>query len=126
MKRLLDKKDENDNLTKKNKSDLEDGLVFSKPWQNSDALLIVEGKELHVHTLILSIASPVFERMFNGSFKEAETKRVILEGKSYEMVENMMRQIYPVEPVEICITCYFLSFHSNSHLFVFHNYTLFL
>ena len=54
MKRLLDEKDEKDNLTKKNKSCHEDESMFSKPWQNSDAVLIVEGKELHVHTLIFT------------------------------------------------------------------------
>ena len=67
--------------------------IFSKPWQKSDAVLIVENKELHVPSATLSQASPVFQRMFNGSFKEAETKRVTLEGKSYEMVEHILRII---------------------------------
>ena len=68
---------------------------FSKPWKGSDAVLIVEDKELNVHTAVLSLASPVFEAMFNGSFKEAQTKRVTLEGKSYELVEEMLRFLYP-------------------------------
>ena len=68
---------------------------FEKPWQNSDAVFIVEDKELHVHSTILSLASPVFDKMLNGDFKEAQTKQVRLEGKSYPMVEHMLKLIYP-------------------------------
>ena len=68
---------------------------FSKPWQNSDVVLVVEEKELHVHLMILSLASPVFETMFNGSFKESQTKRVTLEGKSFDLIEQMLTVIYP-------------------------------
>ena len=68
---------------------------FSKPWRDSDAILVVEEKELHVHTNILSIASPVFDNMFNGKFKEAQTKRVPLPGKSFHIIEQMLKIIYP-------------------------------
>ena len=68
---------------------------FKKPWQNSDVVLIVEDEELHVHSTILSLASPVFDKMLNGDFKEAQTKQVRLEGKSYQMVEHMLKLIYP-------------------------------
>ena len=100
---------ENDR-TKQNKICQYEELMFSNPWQNSDAVLIVEGNELHVHTLVLSIASPVFERMFNGNFKEAETKRVTLEGKLYDMVKHMLKLVYPADYVEIRIFI-FISFH---------------
>ena len=69
--------------------------AFSKPWQNSDSVLVVEEKELHVHSMILSIASPYFDKMFNGNFKESQTKRVSLEGKSFGIVEQMLKHIYP-------------------------------
>ena len=69
---------------------------FSKPWQNSDAVLVVEEKELHVHSNILSIASPYFDKMFNGNFKESQTKRVTLEGKSFDAIEQMLKHIYPM------------------------------
>lgn len=68
---------------------------FSQPWKNSDAVLVVEEKELHVHTTILSLASPVFEKMFDGNFKESQTKRVELHEKSYELVEHILKLIYP-------------------------------
>ena len=68
---------------------------FHEAWQNSDAVLIVEEKQLHVHSTILSLASPVFDKMFNGDFKEAQTKQVCLLGKSYQMVEHLLKLIYP-------------------------------
>ncbi|XP_066933601.1 uncharacterized protein [Clytia hemisphaerica] len=85
---------------------------FSKPWQNSDAVLIVEDRELHVHSMILSLASPVFDSMFNGSFKEAESKRVELAGKSYDLLEHLLKIIYPnfecgLEiKTDLCGNCY--------------------
>ncbi|XP_066933510.1 uncharacterized protein [Clytia hemisphaerica] len=72
-----------------------DASPFSKPWKGSDAVFIVEDKELHVHIQTLSLASPVFEKMFNGNFVEAQTKRVSLEGKSFKIVEAMLKFIYP-------------------------------
>ena len=68
---------------------------FSQPWQNSDAVLVVEEKELHVHSNILSNTSPYFDKMFNGNFKESQTKRVTLEGKSFDAIEQMLKIIYP-------------------------------
>ncbi|XP_066920286.1 uncharacterized protein [Clytia hemisphaerica] len=85
---------------------------FSKAWQSSDAVLVVEEKELHVHSMILSLASPYFDKMFNGSFKESQTKRVTLEGKSYESVEQMITIIYPNMDskfefkTKLCNVCY--------------------
>ena len=69
---------------------------FTQPWKNSDAILVVEDEELHVHSNILSMASPVFEAMFNGNFKEAGTKKVTLDGKNYDLIETMLSFIYPM------------------------------
>ena len=77
---------------------------FTKPWKNSDVVLIVEDKEIHVHSATLSMVSPVFEAMFNGNFKEAQTKRVVLEGKSYDVFLYMLRMIYPFEDIFLGIT----------------------
>ena len=68
---------------------------FDEEWQKSDAVLIVEEKQLHVHSIILSLASPVFDKMFNGDFKEAQDKQVSLRGKSHQMVEHLLKLIYP-------------------------------
>ena len=98
MKRaLVNIKDCGGTSSKKSKNeDLKD-CPYAKCWKGSDALLIVEGKELHVHSQTLSLASPVFEQMFNGHFLEGKTRRATLEGKSFELVEHMLNLIYPNE-----------------------------
>ena len=68
---------------------------FDEEWHQSDAVLIVEEKQLHVHSIILSLASPVFDKMFNGDFKEAQNKQVSLRGKSYQLVEHLLKLLYP-------------------------------
>ena len=84
-----------------NQMDEKKEIRFTEPWKNSDVVLVVEDKEIHVHSTTLSMVSPVFEAMFNGSFKEAQTKRVVLEGKSYDAFLYMLRMIYPFEDISI-------------------------
>ena len=68
---------------------------FDEVWQGSDAVLIVEEKQLHVHSKILSLASPVFDKVLNGDFKEAQNKQVSLQGKSHPVIEHLLKLIYP-------------------------------
>ena len=79
--------------------------MFSKPWQKSDAVLIVENKELYVHSQTLSLASPVFEKMFNGDLIEAQTRIVYLEGASYDLVKHLLKLIYPDDLVTLGKKC---------------------
>uniref|UniRef100_A0A7M5V3I0 BTB domain-containing protein n=1 Tax=Clytia hemisphaerica TaxID=252671 RepID=A0A7M5V3I0_9CNID len=85
-----------DKTSKQNNND-EDENMFVTPWKGSDGVLVVEDKEIHIHTTVLSLASPVFEKMFNGDFEEAQTKRVVLKDKEYDLIEHMLRIIYPVQ-----------------------------
>ena len=41
------------------------------------------------------VASPVFEKMFNGSFKESSTDEVPLPDKKLEEIQWMLDYIYP-------------------------------
>ena len=41
------------------------------------------------------VASPVFDAMFGGHFKEAKTSEVSLPGKKVEEIEWMLDFIYP-------------------------------
>ena len=82
-------------MNEKSKEVQKEKKPFDEVWQNSDAVLIVEKKKLHVHSTILSLASPVFDKMFNGDFKEAQNKQVSLQGKSYQVVEHLLKLIYP-------------------------------
>ena len=74
---------------------------FGKLWKNSDATIIVEDKVMYVHTIILSFASPVFERMFNSGFKESNEKKVELKEKKYKDVLHVIKMIYPQYKVDL-------------------------
>lgn len=43
-------------------------------------VLVVNGKKLYCNKAILSIWSPVFERMFNQNFKEKDSNEIQLPG----------------------------------------------
>ena len=68
---------------------------YSEPWDNSDAVLIVENEKFHVHKFILGMASPVFKRMFASDMKEGQTKTVNLPGKSSIIMVQFLDLIYP-------------------------------
>ena len=53
-------------------------LHFSKPWQFSDVVLVVEEDRFHVHRNILGIWSEVFTTMFTSGFKEKYSGEVPL------------------------------------------------
>jgi len=93
----LDNEQQPAEKTSKQNNNDEDEKMFVTPWKGSDGVLVVEDKEIHIHTTVLSLASPVFEKMFNGDFEEALTKRVVLKDKEYDLIEHMLRIIYPVQ-----------------------------
>ena len=68
--------------------------VFATPWDDSDLVLVVEDKELHVHRWILTIQSPVFKAMLDGHFKEASQNRVTLE-ENFESILKFLESLYP-------------------------------
>ncbi|KAK7502167.1 hypothetical protein BaRGS_00006531 [Batillaria attramentaria] len=65
----------------------------------SDLGLVVEGKKLHVHKMILATSSPVFKAMFfpesSTEFKEKNATELPLPGKNYDDVVNFLLQLYP-------------------------------
>jgi len=95
---------------KKIKSELssDEETEFYKGWKNADVVLIVEDKSLHVHSQVLSIASPVFERMFQSKFKEGRTKQVDMKEKKKKDVMNMLKMLYP--SMEIKLGLYMLGY----------------
>ena len=70
-------------------------LDFSQPWTISDLVLVVEGKRFHVHRCILSMCSPVFDRMLTSDFKEKNASEIPLPGKKADEIEELLRAIYP-------------------------------
>ena len=68
---------------------------FASPWNGSDLVLVVEDQELHVHKWILTMQSPVFEAMFDGHFKEASQDKIILKEKSFRLMVQFLKVLYP-------------------------------
>ena len=69
--------------------------VFSQPWKDSDVVLVVDGKEFHVHRTILAMHSDVFKAMFNGDFKDATKDRIELKDDNYEAMLLFLKLLYP-------------------------------
>ena len=68
---------------------------FSEPWEDSDVVLVVEDKEFHVHRCILSEQSPVFDAMFNGSFKDSTQEKIELKNDKHEAMLLFLQLLYP-------------------------------
>ena len=90
---------------------------FSQAWRNSDIVLVVEDKLIHVHSQILGIESAVFMRMLSSGFRESKTRRVEMVGKQYKDVLNIVKTLYPGFTVAIglqsssfksCCVCIFI------------------
>ena len=77
-------------------------LDFSNPWKMSDLVLVVEKKRFHVHRTILSMCSPVFDRMLSSDFKEKTATEIPLPGKKADEIEELLRSIYPYVEHRIC------------------------
>ena len=77
------------------KSDQEDSLDFSQPWQFSDVVLVVEEDGFHVHRSILGMWSEVFTTMFTSQFKEKAAEEIPLPGKKSAEIKEMLLVIYP-------------------------------
>ncbi|GMR55028.1 hypothetical protein PMAYCL1PPCAC_25223, partial [Pristionchus mayeri] len=67
---------------------------FIAPFSSSDATLIVEGKELHVHKEYLSNISTVFRSMFTDN-SSGIRNRFELQGVTYQDCIEFLRWVYP-------------------------------
>ncbi|CAF0789627.1 unnamed protein product [Adineta ricciae] len=61
----------------------------------TDVVLVVGKERFYCHSLLLSMVSPVFSRMFDGQFKEHSEREIVLEGKSSEAILELLKCIYP-------------------------------
>ena len=69
--------------------------VFASPWNDSDLVLLVEDRELHVHKWILTSQSPVFKAMLEGHFREAGQDKIPLKEKDFQPMVQFMKLLYP-------------------------------
>ena len=81
---------ESQNVSKKQKEN-----IFSQPWNKSDVVLVVDDKEFHVHRSMLSMQSPVFDAMFNGSFKDSTQQKIELKDDKHEAMLPFLKLLYP-------------------------------
>jgi len=73
---------------------------FSDPWKDTDLVLMVEDERFHVHRVILSLNSPVFEAMFKSQFKESTAKEIPLPGKNARGVLDFLKIIYGFQYIQ--------------------------
>ena len=74
----------------------EDSPDFSRPWQLSDVVLVVEEEKFHVHRSMLAMWSPVFSAMFTAQFREQTADEIPLPGKKAAEIKEMLLVIYPI------------------------------
>ncbi|XP_041357432.1 BTB and MATH domain-containing protein 36-like [Gigantopelta aegis] len=74
---------------------------FCKPSSHSDIILLVEENRVYCNKIILSCASPVFERMYLGGFIERKQQEISLPGKKYTDFLFFLECIYPSTLAEI-------------------------
>ena len=60
---------------------------ISYPEASEDCVtLVVEGKQIHVNSFLLTNNSPVFEAMLNSTFKEGRNRKIELPGKKFNEI----------------------------------------
>jgi len=73
---------------------------FSDPWKDTDLVLVVEDEKFHVHRVILSLNSPVFETMFKSQFKESTANEIPLPEKNASGVLDFLKIIYGFQYIQ--------------------------
>ncbi|XP_067667532.1 BTB and MATH domain-containing protein 36-like [Haliotis asinina] len=68
---------------------------FSSPSSETDLVLLVEGKKLHVSKLVLSLVSPVFKTMLEGDYKEKHTSEISFPEKKFDDMLQFLLCVYP-------------------------------
>nr|CAH8824361.1 unnamed protein product [Trichobilharzia regenti] len=71
-----------------------DVLDFTSPFLFSDAVLVVQGRNLHCHRAILSIYSPVFKAMFQNRCIENQKNEVVIPVDEFDDIKEMLRHMY--------------------------------
>ncbi|EFP13609.1 hypothetical protein CRE_09861 [Caenorhabditis remanei] len=61
----------------------------------TDAILVVEGKKLHVNKAVLSFHSDYFNTLFNGEFKEKSMPEIPIKDVKFEDFAATLSLLYP-------------------------------
>ncbi|CAL2047101.1 unnamed protein product [Caenorhabditis brenneri] len=73
--------------------------AFAKT-DKTDAILVVQGKKLHVNKAFLSIHSDYFNTLFNSNFKEKSMEEIEIKDVDFEDFAAVLSLVhpYPIEP----------------------------
>ena len=77
----------------------ENRMRFTNPWVHSDVIFKVEGKRIHASKAVLSLASPVFDKMLTADFKEKDASEILLPEKNYDGFLELMTVVHIPEMV---------------------------
>jgi len=62
--------------------------------KGTDTVLVVDGRDIRVHSLMLAAMSEVFDRQLNGSMQESVSKRIDIEDVDFETFNVFLRFLY--------------------------------
>ncbi|CAO4382045.1 unnamed protein product [Caenorhabditis nigoni] len=68
--------------------------TFAKT-DRTDAILVVEGKKLHVNKTLLSIHSDYFNTLFNSDFKEKSMPEIEIKDVKFEDFATLLSLVHP-------------------------------
>ncbi|EFP13603.1 hypothetical protein CRE_09858 [Caenorhabditis remanei] len=73
----------------------------------TDAILVVEGKKLHVNKAVLSFHSDYFNTLFNGEFKDKSMQEISIKDVKFEDFAATLSLLYPspIKPTGIKSLC---------------------
>ncbi|CAL2047107.1 unnamed protein product [Caenorhabditis brenneri] len=95
----------NNKTTKKPKPETPAINIYEKTFANSektDAVLVVDGKKLHVNKAVLSYHSDYFNSLFNSEFKKKPVEEIEIKDVKFEDFSTLLSLIHlnPISPTE--------------------------
>ncbi|EFP08756.1 hypothetical protein CRE_19722 [Caenorhabditis remanei] len=75
--------------------------VFAQT-DKTDAILVVQGKKLHVNKALLSCHSDYFDTLFNGDFKEKSMQEIPINNVKFQDFATLLSLVHPnpIKPTE--------------------------
>ena len=70
-------------------------MDFTKPWDHSDVVFIVEGQKVYANKTILSMSSPVIKAMLQGPLSKKEAKEMKLSKTELKPFLYLMKTVHP-------------------------------
>jgi hypothetical protein len=77
---------------------------FSEAEAYSDVVFVVEDRKVHFTKAFLTACSPVFDRMFHGTFEEATKIEIPLPGKKWADIVPFLQLIHPATAHSTTVT----------------------